>query len=342
MKSVDQINSLLAQLKHNLILYWNRYRDGLNNFETRMSFASDQEAEAHYLKVALKAVAKQALDTALDALGEAAGPAGKLISTCKAVVEAWVEEKERAEKAEGQVKIADYIESIRNGIGDQEKLMSDAIDAEQHQLLREFRRIASDDLDRGQASEDGVVVGEGAHFLNQLQERVDAFKAAIPEAAFFQERFTENFANTPGLSDLISHGGRPSGTLYLQLKLYREPYLLREGGKWTIKEVQEHWTLVTSAPDTEPQRLATSLARSLAEQNKKPWQSDLPKIVRMNIEREEDGLNSYEDGSIYFESDPERYEVRGIVDYNIFGEAWAQPEIRARVMEVSQIEGTDE
>ena len=108
---------------------------------------------------------------------------------------------------------------------------------------------------------------------------MDNFEKAVPGAPYFQEQFTTRFANTPGWTDLISHGARLAGMLYFSSALYKD------GDKWTLKGVSEKWKLVTKAP--EPEHAAASLERSLKKQGKKPYQSDLPKMVHMSIEIEE-------------------------------------------------------
>lgn len=335
MTSVEQINDLLQDLKHWITAYWDNYRDGLQNFETRMSFSSDQEAEAKYLQAVFKAVGAKALDIALDKLGsEMGGPWGKIIGVCKAAVEAWAAEKERAEAAGGEVKIADYIESIRNSVGVQQKLMLKAIEAEQGALLEDFRQIAERDGTKGKVSPEGTVVGEAALFLRQLKARVEAFAGAIPGAPYFQAEFTETFANTPGWTDLISHGARLAGMLYFSMSLYKD------GDDWKLKDSGDTWKLVTKAP--KPDRLATSLERALIAEGKKPYQSDLPKMVQMHIEEEVSFTNNYLDGYIHFTNSPDAYEVRTNYGERLFKEAWAIPAIRKLALEVTQIVGSND
>lgn len=331
----EYIQVLVQDLKHLINLYWNSYRDGLANFETRMSFSSDQEAEAKYLQAVFKAVAKEALGMALAKLGEEMGGQwGKIITVCKAAVEAWAAEKERAENAQGEVKIADYIEDIRNGITVQQNLMFKAVDDQRAGLLEEFNNTGADHPQHNKVGANGEIYGPQATLVRQLKQHVDAFGDAIPGAPYFQAEFTERFANTPGWTDLISHGARLAGMLYYSMSLYKD------GNDWTLKDSADHWNLVTKAP--KPERLATSLERSLQAEGKKPYQSDLPKMVQFNIEIEESGLNSYIDGYIHFTSDPDNYDVRTNYGDQLFREAWAIPAFRNHALKVVEIEGSND
>jgi hypothetical protein len=70
-----------------------------------MSFASEEEAEAKHLQATFTAIAKKALDYALDEAGKNWGSWGEILGAAKDVAEAWVAETERAAAAAGEVKV---------------------------------------------------------------------------------------------------------------------------------------------------------------------------------------------------------------------------------------------
>ena len=262
-------------------------------------------------------------------MGEFAGPFGYIVSLSKAGIEAWMTEQERVTAAQGQVKIADYIESLRNGIPKQRDAMTGAVDQNRSKLIEEFRSAA-----KGMIGKDGSVVGEGAQMLKELKDSVESFKKSMPTPSYFQKEFSTRFANTPGRTDLISHGGIASGTIYLSVFLEVDPD--DDEKPWKKGKTEEAWRLVTSAPN--PDRVATSLSRSL--EGKKPWQIDLPKMVEMRIEVEEFGPNPIQDGYIYFTKNPDQFEVRSNYGEKWFREAWMTDGIRKQILEVDKLVGS--
>lgn len=337
--SEQQIVNQLQKLRDGVQDYWSNYGDGLDNFFTRMAFSSEQEAEPQYLNTSLKALGNFALDKVIEVAGDAAylgGVWGAVIAGAKELVTAWVAEKERVETAKGQARVADYIVAVRNGIGPQRQKMTEVIDAAKGKLLAKFQEVAANDFSRGEASRQGVVVGDAAQILIDLTELVDAFEKAIPAAQNFEQQISKNFADVPGLTDYISHGGRPSGTLYFHMDLYVQT---KDGvNEWSVKDADDEWTLATTAP--QPERIAASLAGSL--EGKKPWQIELPKMVQFTIEIEESGLNSYQDGSIYFTKSPDSYQVRSNYSPKWFEAAWSVPQIRKHPLNVSKLTGSGE
>jgi len=300
-----------------------------------MSFESGQEAEAKYMQAVFKGVAKEALGMVLEKAGEElGGPWGKIISITKAAVEAWAAEKERSENAQGKAKIAEYIQDLRDGISGQQTTIKRAMESQRSALLDEFNRTGTDHPQYNKVGANGEIYGPQATLLKQLRQHVDNFEKAVPAAPYFQEQFTTRFANTPGWTDLISHGARLAGMLYFSSALYKD------GDKWTLKGVSEKWKLVTKAP--EPERAAASLERSLRKQGKKPYQSDLPKMVHMSIEIEESFSNSYIDGYIHFTSNPDQFDVRTNYGEELFKEAWDFVEVRKTAFDTAEIEGSSE
>ncbi len=332
--SEQQIVNALQSFKDSIQDYWSNYSLGLQNFVERMHSSSDQESEPQHLKAVFKAVAKQALEIALREAGNKLGPYwGDVIDTVKVAIEAWSEESERAATAAGLVRIADYVESIRNGIPRRREAMLAALESKRRPLLERYQSVARTDAGGGRASAQGVVVGDSARILNDVNAGVAAFRRAIPSPSYFQTQFATRFADTPGLTDNISHGGRPSGTLYFNLELYVNPGATNA---WRIKEKDSAWRLVTSAPN--PESIATSLSRSL--EGKQPWQIELPKMVKMCVEIEEQ--KSHAEGTLYFTSNPDSFQVRTHHEERWFREAWAQPQIRAAVLNCRGIAGGSE
>jgi hypothetical protein len=321
----QEISDLLESLKGRIRDYWSNYGDGLHDFQLRMSFSSEQEAEPHYLDAAFKAIGKQALDLGLGRLGEELGGHwGKAIGTLKAIGQAWAAEQERVEKAEGQVKIVKYIESLRNGIGHQRDAMIDVIESGRIPMMDDLAVKLAHSMS---STETGTVTGDAAQFLQDLHRRVEEFRKAIPSAAEFQQRFTEAFAYTPVMTDYISHGGREAGTLRIHAQLGVD-----SNKQWEVDSIDDQWTLVTVAP--EPGRLAGGLASSLSSQGKKPWQAKLEKLVQLTI--------GFDDGYIVFTSNPDQYEVRSNYDTAPFEQAWKSARVRQKILGVEGIRGSSD
>lgn len=332
----QQIKDLLQGLRDDVQDYWAIYARGLESFQTSMSFSSSDEAEPKHLQATLKAVGKKALDLALDEAGKKlGGPWGVIIGTAKDVVEAWMNESERVAAAQGQVKIRDYIISIRNGIGAQQKALTAVIEAGRQPLIEEYRRLAQGDVAKGKASPDGVVVGQAAGLVNALRQAARAFKAKMPTESYFQQQFSRSFADTPGRSDYVSHGGVPTGKIYFGLSLYVDPTADAAHPKWKVKGKDSAWKLVTKAPN--PDRVADSLLMSL--EGKKPWMVELEKMVKLKVEVEESLTNSYQEGWIVFTKSPDQYEVRSNYGPKWFDLAWKQPAVRAAALDSAKLVG---
>jgi hypothetical protein len=341
----QQIGELISRFTGAIGRFWRNYRDGLLNFEGRMNSASDEDAgalprqaAAQQLQAALKGVAKRAFDTALSQVGTSlGGPWGGIISAAKEAIEAWANRSEHVATAAGRVRVADYIERIRNGIDAQETTMISEIERMKSQVRQQFAELASGDVERGRPTPEGVITGESARTLNALRADVEAFERAIPQSSYFQQQFATGLANTPGLSANVSQGGRPSGTLYFNLKISFNP---ARPESWSITDKDEAWRLVTNAPD--PDRVATSMSRSMAAEHKKPWQIELPKMVRMRIKVEGSGESPLQEGNIRFERDPAQYEVRSLSGEQRLREAWSNVRIRNEVLNVTNLVGSSQ
>jgi hypothetical protein len=311
--------------------FWTNYKNGIDKFTNNMNFSSEQEAKPHFLQAAIGAFGKMALDAVL----KAAGPVGEVLSKAKTVVEALHAEEERAAKAAGEVRIKAYLNGLIEGISKKREAMRAGADEGKQKFIDDFERLAKQDNLRGKASPDGRVVGEAAQVVLDVKAGVEAFHKAIPSAAHFQQEFTKRFANTPGRTDYVSHGGRKAGRLYfnsIHVKLEE-----KDGKRtWSVNEgnTADAWTLVTL--QEHPERVAASLQESL--EGAKPWQIDLPKSVEFRIEVEAWPVNACHTGSVSFEKSPDSFRTGGYGD--LAAEAWKIPAVRARVLNTMKMEGS--
>lgn len=328
----QQIANLLQSFEDDIQNFWSNYANGLASFETTMSFSSESAARPQHLKVVFKALAKRALDKALSELSTRMGPWGEIVGAIKDVAEAWVKESERARAAGGEVKIRDYIVSIRNGISGQRDAMIRAVEAQRRPLIQEFQRLAAGDVGGGRTDSDGVIVGEAAGLMNRLQSDVRKFRAAIPSNSAFQQLFSRNFADTPGWTGGITQPGtRVAGVLHLSMRLE----LVRgEPHQWSVDSVDSAWELATNAPQAD--RIVDSLVNSLG--SKKVWEIDLPKMVKLRIDVEDYEFNYMPQGYIRFDGDPGRFEVRTNGSPEWLRAAWQVREIRDRALRVNRLE----
>jgi hypothetical protein len=290
-------------IKEAIGLYWNNYRDGLMGFQTSMEFASEQEAESQYLMTALKAVAKVDLDLFLDGLAEGCPELGVPLKLAKELVKSEMEEYERVEKAEGQVKIVEFIDRTRNAIGPTQQRTLDAYNQQERPMQVEYDRLAREQAKEEDSAPGGAspstVSGPPAELLKNLESSQKHLRESVGKkpAPVFQQYFTEQFAAI-GASNVgpITAGNYQNATMYLECRLYKD-----ENGKYSVKDIDSKWDLKTNAPT--PDRVASSLDRALKAQGMEPVDSSLNKIVRATLEVESGHWyesNDYDDTSYTF------------------------------------------
>lgn len=330
------IDNALNHMERDIGLFWHNYQSGLQAFTNKMVFSSEQEAQSHYLNSMLKGAAKASFDLALDAFAEAAEmPEVKVIEE---VVVAAVEEHERVEKAEGEVKIANFINHELLGIGDRIRKMNGAVEKQRRRLYFAYSKAAG--KDRPTAL--GSISGPGAALISSLDRAVKAFHAKVKAAnsALFQEVITERFA---------AMGGRYVGPitrgLYENAHLYLNAEVKHDGKSWSLESIDDEWELKTNAP--EPGKIADGLKEALAEQpgHLKPYESFLTKVVRFTIQVGDWVLTSeYDDGAVVFESideptfDTADAELHGRSAGEII-DAWNLV-LKKKVMEITGIHGS--
>jgi hypothetical protein len=293
------IGTQLGHVKDSLGLFWDNYRDGLLNFSTSMEFSSEQEAESQYLNAALKGVAKASLDLFLEGLFEGCPELAAPIKMAKEVITSLVEEHERVEKAEGEVKIAQFIIKAMNSIGPAKAGTLDALDKQQRPMQTTYAQLATN-KDDPKADVNSAPTGAAAELLKKLEDSQKKVRADVEKqpAPIFQEKFTNSFA-VIGSQQVgpINAGNYKNGTLYLTCRMYRD-----EKGAYSMKEIDSSWMLKTNAP--KPERVAGSLDSALKAQNKEPYDAELPKVVRATLEVESGHWyesNDYDDTSYTFD-----------------------------------------
>jgi hypothetical protein len=322
-------------LKHAIERYWGYYRDGLDNFLTTMQFSSEEEAEPHILAQAFTAVGKELLNVATGhMLEKASGGNAKVKSflteafaVVKAGIEGAMSEAERAEKATGERQIVKFVTGMRNGIYDHQEAMVAAVDKSVDAAIRAFDAAAKGDSSHGKPSADGTLIGLAAGVLEGVHNGVAAFGTALPKAQYFQRRFTQAFATTPGTTHGGGGVGMQTGKLYFKLHINPD---------YTVDEsrTSDEWTLVTQSPN--PSRIAQSLMDSL--DGTALWQ--VPFGKKIMIEWEEDAVQ-WHDGWLSFDDNPDSYSLVGIIDGKMGARIWNDQKIRDRVLGTHKVRGTN-
>lgn len=341
-----EVEAEINELQGWVNLYLSAYRDGLNSFSDTMSFSSDEEAQPRYFDVALKEVGKVLLDELIDHATSNMPIVGPVVKGAKSVLTALYEEAERAESAQGEARIREYIVSTRNAISEEggiHRQLLQIMDNARPALLGQYRNAVSssaegapDDDSRQEMIDSqgsrGHLTGEAATFIRDLKAQVERFKNSVPGASRFQRRFTEAFADTPGSTDYVSHGGLESGSLHLNMKVYRERHGSGSDAYWSyrVEDTDSSWQLATSAPQAS--RLAQSLMDTLGGSVSN---TALPKYLHVRVETEVWGLNEYDRAVIYFQ-DPSNPDYRGW-DANLSRWVWSIPQVQQNALAVTRI-----
>jgi subtilisin family serine protease len=334
-REIDRAFVRLGQL---LQVYCGSLGRGLDNFQTAMSFASDQEAEPRFAETAFKAVAKVVLDLALKEATEGNPILAGIVDGLKEVLTAWHEESERARAAGGERRIAYYIENVRSGIDGLQTRLLHELDVRRDRLLEAYHQTTSGSIPH--QGERGILTGDAALVRRQLQAGIAALERTLT-TGWLTPRFMQHFAERFGASRTWTGSnvasGREGGTLYLAMSVYLD----ETGGtpRWSVKSIDSEWTLATTAP--KPERLATALKDALRAQGKRVWQTNLPKMVELSVETERSFINARTQGWVRFVADPGRYEIRTHGFIEPFRRAWAVPAIRQRALDVNDLSGSN-
>jgi hypothetical protein len=332
------IDKQVARLQSAIGEYWSNYDAGLNNFQLKMTTASKSEAESQYLTVALKAVAKVDLDMFLDGLAEGAPELGVPIKMAKEVITKELEEKERVEKAEGELEVADYIHHLRTRFVALKNNEIEQIDALGTKVNADYQKLAPDS--GGQAT---VVYGDGATLLKNFQKAVEHFHAAATKktAPEFEEKIAEAFAlkGDKELVGRVSQGAHLNGTLYIECTA------LLKNGKWTIPDCDRKWILWTNSPNAG--RVADDLRVAMEEQGDKGVvDSDLEKKVKVTLDIDSGSAltpDDYEELTISFTdiNHPTFGATLGEIHASKPKEAW-DAAIKGKVAGIREVDGKND
>lgn len=343
--AADEIDTQIGDLVNHIQDFWTDYDEAVNMFSNYMTEEhSTQAVEAQYLDVAIKEVGKYILEAAVGELKDKAGKAipvlGHAVGATTSVVKGVWGEYERSKKASEVVLIRDYIANLKGKVGEDRDAMVKHYKALRLPLKKEYAAISQSEQQAGGAggdvSEAGVIVGEGASYLAALREGVQGFKEQLKNRGEILQEIAERFAlqGKDGIVSLYSD-------YVLGNYLHIEARAYKDGDKWKIEEVTDHWTLVTSMP--RPGQLADALTKAMALQNQSPIDSNIPKMVHLTVEEEVSWLNDYYDATFVFQEDASSYELRAAkspYEAQITTAAWDEGGVRDQVTGVTKLHGS--
>lgn len=292
---------------------WSR---GIENFQTAMSFASDQETELDVNGI-IASTAKGILDGIVDL----APPGLKQVVLAEiGAISGMIAEAGRMDNARKDRRISLAIQGARNLVGEREKEATTAHNNTRAEVLKGYWNAAGG---KPQAEEQhGYVTGEAATWVEEYRRAVERFEQAVPDVQKFQQQITESFSKT----------GEATGSFAMKMsgELYMTVTVSTEDGKVEL-DAPKKWTLVTTAP--KPERVAQSLKDSLG--GKPVVGCGLRKVVVVN-----DGDDYGRSLDMLQFDDPEtlpaQYPGGGQIKDMLDSPAW-----RKQVLEVIDLEGSD-
>lgn len=336
----EEVRDLHDNFAAELTTFHEHWKTGLETFVTNMQFASSQEAEANYLGAMGKAAAKSLLDFAIDSTGAIPVIGSVVKPLLKATTDigmAAFDETARAEQARGEREIAQYINGLNRSVQASKTEMGRGHRDRFNQVLNSYREAARSSPEaETQRGESAWVYDDAARWIRRYREAYRAFQARIPPPRRFQQNITENFALTGQMVGTVTGGTfRPSGTLSLNVEVKRERS--GEEWQWSVTDIDDHWTLGTSAP--RPERVAQNLMDSLGGY---PIMTHchLPKRINLTIETEVPGFNEETEGTLHILRDRTLYGETRSGEPNLIRTAAANPTIALRILDINTIEGS--
>ncbi len=256
--------------------YWNHYRDALGEFTRQMQFPADAEADPESAK-GLLAGAEKLLEYGMDVASKAymtvevAEPWMALVGAVFEAGKAWAEAQEAAARAQGQIIVRDYIsdlmEKIESGSDSMKEAIRDRRVALKDELAKKIKNSKS-------STATGHYEGEAAEMTLALKRAAKELKAATPKTGQFLQEFAIHFIQTQDEGKDIE--GKIAGTLRITLKMKSN-----ENGIWEIDDLDNKWTLLSTAPEKE--KLAGVLKKRVSK-GQEVWQLGLECEVEMHLD----------------------------------------------------------
>jgi len=336
----EEIRDIHNNFHRQIGYFHDRWANGLAAFLTTMQFSSAQEAEAKFDEAIAGAVAEGLLDLGISLVGQipvVGQVTSAVLSIAKAAGKAAFEEAERSSRAGGERQIAVYVNRLRTAIQRSKEEMGNSHEANFERILDQYRAAASSSPDpQGGNGRPATVFGPAATWITRYRQAAETFAGNMPPESRFQQMITERFALTGEPVGYVTRGTfRGSGTLSISMEVR-----IDSRGQWHVEDIDDHWTLGTSAPN--PERVAQNLLDSLGDF---PilTHANLPKQISIEIENEQPGADIEETsvvltmpigrGELYVES-------RG--DRSIGLAAARNPTVALRLLDVTDIEGSSD
>jgi len=336
----EEIRDIHNNFHRQIGYFHDRWANALAAFLTTMQFSSAQEAEARFDKEIAAAVAEGLLDLGISLVGQTpvVGQAtSAVLSIAKAAGKAAFEEAERSSRAGGERQVAVYVNRLRTAIQRSKEEMGNTHETSFARLLAEYRsaEAASPQAQLGEGRP-AVVFGPAATWITRYRQAAETFANSLPPESRFQQLITERFALTGEPVGYVTQGTfRGSGTLSISMEVR-----IDSRGQWHVEDIDDHWTLGTSAPN--PERVAQNLLDSLGDF---PilTHANLPKQISIEIENEQPGAAIEETSVVLVMPIGGRelfVESRG--DRSIGLAAARNPTVALRLLDVTDIEGSSD
>jgi hypothetical protein len=314
---------------------WNmiamRYLSGIDNFAEFMSFPSEAEAQADYLKAAFKFALDQGIGAGLDALSFGNPAVGTAFTMIKDFVKAMADEHDRARAAGEQVQVRNYIVSYRARATDLVTGQLGRLEPLRRSLLTGYQEtLSAAPPERGarelgtptataEAAPRRVVTGPGAAFLNELQrgaERLQALAQAATTDSFTQ-RILERWVQTRE-ETVESAGG---GDVYMGGRIFMNMKFYKNGSNWSVEENPTTGRL--AAPQAS--RTVDALHRVMQSQGKTVNDLDILKVLYVEVEDEIDwDFNNSYTFNIMYRNPDNIQEITPCVPHPVRRETMAQ------------------
>lgn len=302
--------------------FWASYERGIGQFERTLMDGEDAEewAPSEFLSRVFAGAVEGAIDTLIPAKIANKVIQGVAASLKESSFGLRDDIKDMSQKG-AEVKIVEFVNGVVDELGAKRKeALTNLVGTLGTRLKSEYWRMKPEyDSESPHTNAKGILVGQYAKFLNDLEQMATQRGTGIPESRYFQQQLSERFATTGARTTYISRGGRPSGRLYLKTNIRFD------GKQYFFMNLPTFWTLATNAPNRA--KVATSLKQSLAGQNKTVIDSNLDKYVELRVYHTsgtrgiDELLADAYHGTFTFRYRDSGYEIKNVEDRSVV-DAW--------------------